>query len=177
MKKTMHRSLASASVIAVAATLAAATAAWAQPAPKTTRAALEGHWTLVSIVNEKDGVKSDSRLGANPLGLFIYDRSGRYSVQIYTQGLAPIAANDRYKGTAEEYKAIMHGSLSHFGTYTVDEKAGTFTLRPVAGNYPNWVGKDQPRKFAVSGDELKILNPSSSGDPTSKSYLTLKRAK
>lgn len=175
MKNTMRKAVAL-STVTVAA-IAAAGVSWAQPAPKTTRAALEGSWTLVSIVNEKDGVKSDSPMGANPLGLFIYDRGGRYSVQIYRQGLAPIAANDRNKGTAEEYKAIMQGSLSHFGTYTVDEKAGTFTIRPVAGNYPNWVGKDQPRKFTVTGDELKILNPSSSGDPASKSYLTLKRAK
>lgn len=162
--------------IVIAMALAASTAAWGQDAPSTKRAALEGHWTLKSVVNELDGVKSEP-LGKDPLGLFIFDRSGRYAIQLYKPGLPPIAANDRYKGTDEEYRTIVRGSLSHYGTFTVDEKAGTFTVRAVAANYPNWIGKDQPRKFSVKGSELTIQNPSSSGNPNSKSYLILHRAK
>jgi hypothetical protein len=162
--------------IAVTAALVAPATARAQAAPSTTRAALEGHWTLVSVVNEKDGVKTEA-LGADPLGLFIYDRSGRYALQLYRAGLPAIAANDRLKATDAENRAITSGSLAHFGTYSVDEIAGTFTIRPVAGTFPNWVGKEMPRKFSVSGDELTIFNPSSSGNLGSRSYLVLRRAR
>jgi len=71
----------------------------------------------------------------------------------------------------------VSGSLAHFGTYKVDDKAGTLAILPEASSYPNWSGVEQPaRKFTVSGEKLQIVNPAPSGG-TGTTYLNLQRAK
>jgi hypothetical protein len=165
------------SVVASLAVLSmfAATGSWAQGKASTSAKQLIGHWTLVSNVNEVDGKKVDV-FGANPKGLFIFDRSGRYAILIFRADLPKIASNNRNTGTAEENKAVVQGSLAHYGTYTVNEKEGSYNLRPQGSTFANWLGADQPRKFSIAGDELKITNPAPSvGAGTS--YLILKRAK
>jgi hypothetical protein len=135
---------------------------------------LIGLWTLVSVTNEQDG-KITEPFGPNPKGLFIYDRSGRYAVLQFKADIPKFSSNSRDKGTPEENKAVVLGSNAHFGTYTVNEKEGSFTLRPEAGTFPNWVGIDQKRSFSISNDVLMITNPSGSIGGISK--LILKRAK
>jgi len=135
---------------------------------------LIGHWTLVSSKNEQDGKTTES-FGSNPKGLFIFDRSGRYAFLQFRSDLPKFASNSRDKGTPEENKAVVVGSLAHFGTYSVNEKEGSFSVHPEAGTFPNWVGIDQKRFFSISGDELKITNPSGSRGGTTT--LILKRAK
>lgn len=156
-------------------TAAALAAALAAPAfAQSTAAQLHGHWNLVSIEDHgPDGSRT-----ANPMskGLFIYDPSGRYAVQIFRPDLPRFAANARAKGTDEENRAVVAGSLSHFGTYQVNEADGTFTLFPEASTFPNWTGVKQPaRKFKVEGDTLTIVNPAPSS-AVGTTYLTLKRA-
>jgi hypothetical protein len=152
----------------------AASDACAQPKTANTAEQLIGYWTLVSIKNEQDG-KTTEPLGPNPKGLFIFDRSGRYVVLQFRADLPKFASNRRDKGTPEENRAVILGSAAHFGTYTVNEKEGFFSIRPEAATFPNWVGVDQKRFFSISGDELKIVNPSGSRGGTST--LILKRAK
>jgi hypothetical protein len=135
---------------------------------------LIGHWMLVSVKNEQGG-KTTEPFGPNPKGLFIFDRSGRYVVLQFRADLPKFASNSRDKGTPEENKAIVQGSSVHFGTYTVNEKEGSYSVRPEAATFPNWVGVDQKRFFSISKDELKITNPSGSIGGTST--LILKRAK
>lgn len=149
--------------------------AQAQQQSTATAQQLHGHWSLVTVVNEQDGKKTEP-FGPNPKGLFIFDPSGRYSVQIYRGDLPKFAAKTRDAGTDEENKAVMRGSLTHFGTYTVNEKEASFTVKPIASSYPNWAGGEQPaRKFMITGSELKIMNTATSlGAGTA--YLILKRA-
>jgi hypothetical protein len=40
---------------------------------------------------------------------------------ILRRGQAKFASNNRNEGTPEENKAIVQGSIAHFGTYTVNE--------------------------------------------------------
>lgn len=162
-------------LICATAVLCAAPTAWAQQS-QGLRASLEGHWILVSAITEKDGTKT-AAMGPDPLGLFIFDASDRYAIQLYNQGLPKVASNARNTATADEIKAIYQGSLAHYGTYTVNDKEGSFTIRATGSTFPNWVGRDLHRKFTVTGDELTIFNPASSRDPNAKAYLVLKRAK
>jgi hypothetical protein len=135
---------------------------------------LIGYWTLVSVTNEQDG-KITETFGPNPKGLFIFDRSGRYVVLQFKADIPKFASNSRDKGTPEENRAVVQGSSVHYGTYTVNEKEGSFTVRPEAATFPNWVGIDQKRSFSISDDVLMITNPSGSTGGTSK--LVLKRAR
>jgi hypothetical protein len=152
----------------------AASQACAQQKAANTAKQLIGHWTLVSVKNEQDG-KTMEPFGPNPKGLFIFDRSGRYAILIFRSDLPKFASNNLDTGTPEENKAVVTGSLAHFGTYSVNEKEGSYSLRPEAGTFPNWVGIDQKRSFSVSKDELKITNPGAARGGSAT--LILKRAR
>ena len=144
----------------------AASDASAQQKAVSTAEQLIGLWTLVSVNTEQDG-KITEPFGTNPKGLFIFDRSGRYAVLQFRPDIPKFASNSRDKGTPEENKAVVLGSNVHFGTYSVNEKEGSYSARPEAGTFPNWVGIDQKRSFSVSKDELTIINPGGSrgGEP------------
>jgi hypothetical protein len=94
---------------------------------------------------------------------------------MFLSDLPKFASNDFHKGTPEENKAVVVGSMAHFGTYSVNEKEVSFSVRPEASMFPNWVGIDQKRSFSVSKGELKITNPSAPMGGTST--LILKRAR
>ena len=55
---------------------------------------LVGTWTLVSIMLERDGKKTDL-YGPNPQGQLTFDPDGRFSVIITRLDLAKFASNDR----------------------------------------------------------------------------------
>lgn len=148
--------------------------AYGQQKGASTAKQLIGHWTLVSLRNEQDGKTTES-LGPNPKGLFIFDRSGRYVAMQFRPDIPKFASNNRSTGTAEENKAVVLGALAHYGTYSVNEKEGSYTILPEASTYPNWVGVDQKRMFSISKDVLTITNPSSPRGGTAT--LILKRAK
>lgn len=137
--------------------------------------ALQGTWSLVSIVNELNGSKYEP-YGPNPKGQFIFDGTGHYSIIIMQPDLPRFASNDRVKGTPEENNAVVKGSLVHFGTYKVNEKGDGYSLSIDGSTFPNWSGAQQERRFTVTGDQLKIMNPTSS-TPGATSTLLLKRMK
>ena len=89
--------------------------------------------------------------------------------------LPSIAANNRLKGTAEEYQAIVKGSIAYFGRYTVDEKEQSVTQTMTGSTFPNWDGQSQKRFYKVVGDEMRVTNPTSSVGGTN--YLVFKRGK
>ena len=163
MKTSIYKLVATLSVVTMFAVTMpfAVSDTCAQQKAANTAEQLIGHWTLVSITNVENG-KITEPLGPNPKGVFIFDRSGRYAVLHFRADLPKFASNNREKGTPEEIKAVVIGSLAHFGTYSVNEKEGTYTILPEAGTFPNWVGIEQKRSFSISNDELKITNPGSS---------------
>jgi Lipocalin-like domain len=88
--------------------------------------------------------------------------------------LPKVAANNREKATAEESEKIVRGSLGYFGTYTTNEAQKSFTVQIEGSTFPNFVGTSQTRSYAISGDELRITNPTASGGRAAT--VVLKRA-
>jgi hypothetical protein len=80
---------------------------------------LVGAWLAVSNVAEQGGVKSEP-YGATPQGMLIFEADGRYGLILSRNDLPKFAANSRTKGTPDENKAVVQGSISHFGRYTVN---------------------------------------------------------
>jgi hypothetical protein len=175
MAASIRRLVAILSVVTgfAAVTPFAASNACAQVKAANTAEQLIGHWTLVSVKNERDG-KTTEPFGPNPKGSYSFDRSGHYALLIFRSDLPKFASNNLDQGTPEENKAVVVGSLAHFGTYSVNEKEGTFSVRPEASTFPNWVGIDQKRSFSLSQGELKIINPGTAKGGTST--LIFKRA-
>lgn len=135
---------------------------------------LVGTWTLVSVVTERDGSKSDT-YGRNAKGLLLFDEKGRYSIIFIAANLPKFVSGNRSNGTADENKAVIAGSLAHFGTYVVDEADKSFTFQVDRATFPNWEGKNTKRSFVIAGDELRFTDPHASAGGVATT--TFERAK
>jgi hypothetical protein len=126
--------------------------------PAQSAKSLVGAWTVVQV---------GDTYGKDPKGRLIFDPGGRYVLTITRADLPKFAANSRLKGTADENRAVVGGSISHFGRYKVNEKDKTLTLDIESSTYPNWNGTTQTRPFTLVKDELryKVAAPSAGGQP------------
>lgn len=138
----------------------------------------QGSWILVSLYNESDGNKTEP-FGPNPRGSMLLTPDGRFSMILMQATLPKFASNVRTKGTVEENEAVVKGSVAAFGTYAITggDKEQTLNLHVEGSTFPNWDGQDQKRPMAVSGDELKVINPAPSIGGGGKNYQIWKRAK
>jgi hypothetical protein len=139
---------------------------------KALRDQLVGTWQfVVAEVTAPDGKKSFP-FGETPKGILIFTREGHFA-QIHVASDVPrIASNNRLTGTADEYAGIMRGSLSVFGTFTVDEDKKTVTYNIVSSTFPNWEGASQTRVIdALTAEEFRNTNPSVVGGRGSASNL------
>jgi hypothetical protein len=135
---------------------------------------LAGTWTLVSNVSEQGGNKTDT-FGPHPKGILIVDATGRYVLAVARAGLPKVASNNRTTATPEENKAIVGGSITHFGTLSVNAEDKTITFKIETSTFPNWDGIEQKRPFTITGDELQYTVPAQSGGGTGT--VVWKRAK
>jgi hypothetical protein len=135
---------------------------------------LVGTWTPVSAINEQGGDKTDT-YGPQPKGILTVDANGRYVLVIARADLPKVASSNRTKATPEENKAIVQGSIAHFGTLSVNAADKTITFKIETSLFPKWDGTEQKRPFTVTGDELTYTVPSTSGGGTAT--VVWKRAK
>jgi hypothetical protein len=80
------------------------------------------------------------------------------------------------KGTAEENKAVLDGSVTHYGRYTIDDGGKTLTMHIEVSSFPNWDGTTQSRPLKVSGDQLTytVPTPSAGGAPNDVVWKRIK---
>ena len=139
---------------------------------------LVGTWMLASIyVEGPDGSRLEP-FGRKPTGILIMDGNGHISVEFIDSGVPKFASNDRLEGTPEENKAVVHGTLCYFGTYSVIDADRTLNIHIESSSYPNWSGTNQNRFLALTGDEMNWTNPTAStGGPGFTGHTVWKRAK
>ena len=134
-----------------------------------------GTYELVSVVSTAaDGTKTDF-LGPNPKGIAVYERGGRFVVVLTRSDLPKFASGSRLQGTADENKAIVQGSISYFGTWSVTGKV--ITLHVDGGSWPAWNGTDQTREIAALDKKgLTTVNaaPSVGGPPVTTVWRRVK---
>jgi Lipocalin-like domain len=136
----------------MAATLAAAILVALVPtgtSAQSLKEQLVGSWTVVSVVNELEGKKTEP-FGPNPRGTFMFANTGHYSVNIVNPDRPKFAAKIRAGGTPEEYKAAVLG---------------------------NWDGTDQKPLAEITGDQLKWMVPAASTANGESTVILLRRAK
>ena len=165
MRRRSTLALSAATVLCLGA--AAASTAVAQTAKD-----LVGAWTLIS----SDTVRSDGSkiptFGDDPKGIIIFTSDGRFIYLLSRGDLPKFESNNRNTGSPEENKAVVQGSIATFGTYSV---AGTDLMIKVENStFPNWIGADQKRTIAITGDQLKWTNAAGAGGGVVE--LVLKRA-
>ena len=135
---------------------------------------LEGTWTVVSAVAEQGGTRIDV-LGPDPVGTLVFGADGRYALIFLRRDLPKFASNNRAAGTPDENRAVVQGSIAHFGTYAVDKAGKTLVFRIEASIFPNWTGAEQRRALSLSGDELTYTVAAASAGGTAQ--VTLCRVK
>jgi hypothetical protein len=136
---------------------------------------LAGAWAYVSVDTVRPDGSRTPMYGPNPQGLVIFDGRGHYALVNSRADLPKYASNDRMRGTAEEYRDVVQGSIAHFGTYMVNETDKTITFHIDISTFPNWNGVEQRRPFVLAGDDLKWTTPAASGGGSGE--VVLKRAK
>jgi len=147
----------------------------ALPAAAQSLKSMAGTWTIASAQTTRDGKTTDT-FGPRPQGSMIIDANGRYSLMIISSGISKFASNSREKGTPDENKAVVAGSIAHFGRISVDEPDKSFTFHIEGGTYPNWNGTTQKRPFiTLSKDELSYGVAAASAGGSAK--VVWKRAK
>jgi hypothetical protein len=120
---------------------------------------LVGTWKLVLVDNVLPDGTRIHLYGPNPHGLLVFDITGLYALEIMSDGRPKFAANDKSKGTAEEYRAAVQGSNCHFGKYKISERDHTVTLYVEHATFSNWEGTELTLSFMVTGDESKFIVP------------------
>jgi hypothetical protein len=140
--------------------LLGASGTWAQQRGPISKKMLIGNWAYVSAESvAKDGTKFPLVEGANPKGLLTFDGI-RFSQQIMSE-FPKLASKDRLKTTPEENKAVAHGVLSYYGTYSLNEADGVLTLNIERSSFPNQNGSSFKRVIkTLTAEDLVYVNPS-----------------
>jgi Lipocalin-like domain len=172
MRCLAARCLAAVLIVALGANVAGAQSA------KTMRERLVGTWSFViAEITTADGTKT-LPFGDKPKGMLIFTADGHFS-QVHVAGDLPkIASSNRLAGTAEDNKAIVHGSLALFGTYEVDEDKKALTFQIEGSTFPNLAGVAQTRTIDVlSDDEFRNTNPAASREAPAIAANIYRRAR
>ena len=160
-------------LVLVAAGSLAACGACAQS--KALKDDIVGTWKYVSVdLVRPDGTRVPL-YGPDPQGLAAFDAAGNYILMTARGGQPRFASSNREEGTPEENKAVVQGSIAHFGRYTIDEAGKLITFHIRTSTFPNWNGTDQKRPVTISGDTLKWVTPSSTGAGSAE--VVLQRAR
>jgi len=140
-----------------------------------TAAELVGTWAVVLVDNILPDGSRVALYGPHPQGLLMFDPHGRYSLQLMRTDRVKFASNDKSKGTAEEIKAAVEDSNSHFGRYSVAPDGRTIIFQIEHASFPNWDGTVQVRSFSLTGDRLTYRVPSPTTDRSATGEVAWQR--
>jgi hypothetical protein len=136
---------------------------------------LVGVWSYVeTYLRFPDGRRFD-QFTENPVGIFILNADGFYAHILLRPDLPKIRSGIMMRATPEEARLIAVGSLSHYGTYKVDEEKGTFTVTIDHSDFPNFDGIQQTRTISRLDDELHYINDVTNAGPGAVVHAKLRR--
>lgn len=107
-----------------------------------------GAWRLASLETPAADGKVHK---ADSIGLLVFTRDGHMSVQVMERNPQPQAP-----AAPEQYS--QGGYEASFGTFEIEESTHTFTFHVEGALVRTLIGKDLPRSFEFSGQQL-IVKP------------------
>jgi hypothetical protein len=109
----------------------------AAPASRGARELMLGSWELQSrtVARAEGGTIADPVLGAQPIGRLFYDASGHMALQMMRQGRTGAISSPETSDGARSARVVL-GYDAYFGTFTVDETAGTVTHHVESSLFP-----------------------------------------
>lgn len=115
-----------------------------------------GTWHMLSAQLDPGG-RNTPAYGRRPNSLLVFTPDMHF-IEVLTDADVPrFASNVRGKGTDEENRAAMAGSIGFFGTYTVDANGNLSGNHVEGSTFPNWVGDTRTRQdlqMPVEGDRM-----------------------
>lgn len=120
---------------------------------------LVGGWRLTSWVSIADDGSETQPMGDAPDGLLAYTEAGTM-IGIMGPGDRPRFATDDVTGGSPDEQALAFASfIAYGGRYEVD--GDTVTHHVETSLFPNWIGTQQRRRFALSddGQVLTLTSP------------------
>lgn len=134
--------------------------------PASLSSTLPGTWLLQSRIDvTPDGTPHpDPLLGEDPVALLIYDRTGHFSAQFMKRDRS--AVTDVAPADARNNTRAQGGYDAYFGTYAVDDAAGTVTQQLMGSLSPGNVGMVLTRAIEVKGNALLIRLDTTAADGT-----------
>ena len=145
--------------------------------PSSTPTELPGLWELRTFAVHV-GDETLHPHGERCRGLLLFSPEGRFSAHQFDDGRPRFAGSDQWSGTEAEIRAAYNGYTAYYGRYRVfpDEipedmpaelaarrdagrALGTIRLQAEGSLFPNWIGGEQLRWFALAGDDLTLVAP------------------
>lgn len=118
-----------------------------------------GTWSLISMDKHFEDGRVEPFMGESPAGRLVYDEAGRMMVYLAGRNRAHFLSPDIRSVSQQELKIAFDTHTSYFGTYSLDEEAGTVTHHIESAWYPNWSGGQQIRFFELEGDRIILGTP------------------
>jgi len=146
---------------AVAASMLGLAIPFSSPCGAADLAGVAGTYAIISVTTTPASGEKVQPFGPAPVGILMLAPNGRYMASLMKPDLPKFAGNNREKGTPEEMRAVVAGSITHMGTISVQGDAMLFNIEH--STFPNWNGTTQKREFTVKGDILTVRVPAASG--------------
>ena len=147
----------------------------APPAAATDMKAVAGTYSFVAVTQTNAQGQKSELFGPSPQGLIVLTPDGRYVSALMREGMPKFVSNSRMQATPEELKAVVDGSLAHFGKYTLE--GGSIVFHIEKATFPNWNGVTQRRNLKVEGDRLVWWVPVSAAAGGGTAEVVLQRVK
>ncbi|WP_037461055.1 lipocalin-like domain-containing protein [Skermanella stibiiresistens] len=128
----------------------------ASPVAAQTLNKVVGTWQMTAATVEVNGTTS-LPYGSEPQGKLVFTSDLHFVEFLHDPRIPRFKSNERGKGTDEENRAVMAGTLALYGRYTVDAR-GDFSGNTVEGSsFPNWIGDVRTTnelKMEVDGNRM-----------------------
>ena len=79
-------------------------------------------------------------------------------------GRAKYASNALWQGTPDENKETADGTITYFGTYSINEADSSIAIHVEGSSFPNWNATNQKRFVAIAGQQLTLTVRPPGGD-------------
>lgn len=129
---------------------------------------LAGTWKLIG--EEVAGAKGAITRRTGRLGYLVYDPAGYMAVTVATPDRPAFAGR---QPTPQEASDAMDAYTAYFGSFAIDEAAGTVTHQTFGALDTAASGMNEVRGFTISGNRLVLRPASASGNQSSSTWERL----
>lgn len=116
--------------------------------------AFVGGWQLVLWTTFHPDGTEEYPFGRDAVGQIMYSADGHMTCHLMRADRPRFDKPSAYNVGDEELGRSMRDYTGYFGSFSIDADAGIITHHVDGAWFPDWIGSEQPRRYAFSGDRL-----------------------